>query len=150
MEDSSTDRVHVRRDVVAAIAAHARRESPKECCGLLVGNAREVCDAVETANVAVEPNRHYQVSPVDHFALIKRCRETSVQGSVPLEVIGVYHSHPRSAPVPSPTDRCEAFGDFLYVIVGPVGGPAPMEMRAYRLNDGEFEDVALGAEPPSD
>lgn len=101
-----------------------------------------MCDVVETANVAVEPHRHYQVSPIDHFALVKRYRETSAPGFEDLKIIGVYHSHPRSAPVPSPTDRRQAFGDFLYIIVGPIDGPAPIELQAYRLIEGEFESVA--------
>ena len=149
MEDSCNGRVYVRREVVAAIAAHARRESPKECCGLLVGTAREVHEAVATANVAVEPRRLYEVSPADHFALIKRCRDAPSQGSDRVEIVGVYHSHPRSAPVPSPTDRRDALADFLYVIAGPVDGSAPLVLRAYRLVNGEFEDVALGGEPPT-
>jgi len=58
-------------------------------------------------------------------------------------VIGAYHSHPRSAPVPSPTDLEEAFAEFLYIIAGPVDGSAHLELRAYRLQAGRFEDVPL-------
>jgi len=135
--------------VVAAIAAHARRESPRECCGLLVGTALEVQEAVATGNVAAEPHRLYQVSPADHFSLIRRCRDAPSRGSQSAEIIGVYHSHPRSAPVPSSTDRRDALADFLYVIAGPVDGSATLAVRAYRLVNGEFEDVALGGEPPT-
>ena len=131
--------------VVAKITSHAQRESPRECCGLLVGNAREVRDAVETANVAAEPHRHYTVSPADHFALIKRCRNAATDDAETIEVVGAYHSHPRSTPVPSPTDRREALRDFLYIIVGPLDGSTPVDLGAYRLVDGEFEAVALDA-----
>jgi proteasome lid subunit RPN8/RPN11 len=129
--------------VLDAIAAHARSESPRECCGLLTGTEFEVVDAVAAANVAVEPHRHYQVSPVDHFALIKRCRDVAAPGAAPVNVIGAYHSHPRSAPMPSPTDLAEAFGEFLYIIAGRVDGSARFEFRAYRLRSGRFEDVPL-------
>ena len=135
--------MHVRRDVVEAIAAHARRESPRECCGLLIGTAHEVIEAVATANVAAEPHRHYQVSPVDHFAQIKRCRDAASQGAEALDIIGAYHSHPRSSPVPSPTDLEEAFSEFLYIIAGPGDGSAALALRAYRLRGGQFEDVQL-------
>ena len=126
-----------------AIAAHACRDSPRECCGLLIGTELEVIEAVATANVAAEPSRHYQVSPVDHFAQIKRCRDTASQGAAAADVIGVYHSHPRSAPAPSPTDLEEAFGEFLYIIAGPAEGPAALAVRAYRLQAGRFEEVPL-------
>ena len=134
--------MRVRRDVFEAIAAHARRESPRECCGLLTGTALEVIEAVATANVAAEPHRHYQVSPADHFAQIRRCRDAASQGA-PLDIIGAYHSHPRSSPVPSPTDLEEAFGEFLYIIAGPADGSAALALRAYRLRGCESEDVQL-------
>lgn len=148
MEDSGAGRVYVRREVAAAIAAHARRASPHECCGLLLGTSLEVSEAVATANVAAEPGRRYQVSPVDYFALIKRCREAT--DSRHLEIVGVYHSHPHSAPVPSSTDHREALTDLLYIIAGPADGSVPLELRAYRLVGGSFEDVAMNGAPPDD
>jgi proteasome lid subunit RPN8/RPN11 len=135
--------MRVLRPVLEAIAAHARRDSPRECCGLLIGNEDKVIEAVATGNVAAEPLRHYQVSPVDHFAQIKRCREVGTEQGTAFNVIGVYHSHPRSAPTPSPTDLAEAFEEFLYLIAGPVDGTALLEIRAYRLEGGEFEGVQL-------
>lgn len=135
--------MRVRREVFDAIATHARRESPRECCGLLIGAEHEVMEAVATANVAAEPLRHYQVSPSDHFAQMKRCRELGSPRATAINVIGVYHSHPHSAPTPSPTDFDEAFEDFLYMIAGPVDGSAQLEVRAYRLQAGQFEDVQL-------
>ena len=135
--------MQVRREVLDAIAAHAQREHPRECCGLLIGTELELIEAVATANVAAEPHRHYQVSPVDHFAQIKRCRDVAAPGAAAVNVIGVYHSHPLSAPVPSPTDLEEALGEFLYIITGSVNGSAALALRAYRLQAGRFEDVQL-------
>lgn len=135
--------MQVRREVVDAIVAHARRDSPRECCGLLVGTELEVIEAVAAANVAADPIRHYQVSPVDHFAQIKRCRDVAAPGAAAVNVIGAYHSHPHSVPKPSPTDLEESFGEFLYIIAGPVDGSAQLELRAYRLQAGQFTDVPL-------
>ena len=135
--------MRIRREALDAIAAHARGDNPRECCGLLIGTEFEVIEAVATANVAAEPHRHYLVPPVDYFALIKRCRDATTPGVAPVSVIGAYHSHPRSAPVPSPTDLEEAFGEFLYVMAGPVDGSAQFELRAYRLEAGRFEHVPL-------
>ena len=135
--------MQVRREAVDAIVAHARRDSPRECCGLLVGTELEVTEAVAAANVAADPIRRYQVSPVDHFAQIKRCRGVAPRGAAAVNVIGVYHSHPRGVPEPSPTDLEEAFGEFLYLIAGPVDGSAQLELRAYRLQAGRFTDVPL-------
>ena len=130
-------RIRVASTVLQAIAAHARAEAPRECCGLLVGDNERIDEAVPARNQSDDPLRRYDVDPRDHLAAIKRCRGTSSS------VIGAYHSHPRSAPDPSPTDLAEAFGEFLYVIVGPVGDDRPGEIRAYWLIDGEFRPVDL-------
>jgi proteasome lid subunit RPN8/RPN11 len=131
--------MRVRRSVLDAIADHARRTQPEECCGLLVSSDDEIVEAVATSNLALDRERRYEVSPAEHFALIRRCRAED------LAIVGVYHSHPRSAPLPSPTDRELAFSEFLFVIAGPVTGDDPVDVRAYRLNDGAFEEVRLEA-----
>ena len=113
------------------------RDSPNECCGLLIGEDATIVEAVAVRNEAAEPHRRYQIPAIDHFRVIKRCRE---EGR--LAVVGAYHSHPRSAPEPSPTDLAEAFEEFLYVIAGPSAGDG-MDVRAYCLVDGRFEPVAL-------
>ena len=48
-------------------------------------------------------------------------------------MVGAYHSHPRSAPVPSPTDLAEAFEHFWFVIAGPISAGEPIAIRAYHL-----------------
>jgi len=134
--------VRVRRAVVDAIVAHARREHPRECCGLLVGDAHETIEAVAVSNVADDPLRQYVVSPAEHLAEIRRCRERSRAGAT-LDVIGAYHSHPHSPAQPSPTDLERACRDFLFVIAGPVSEAAGIQVRGYRLSEIEFEEVQL-------
>jgi desampylase len=129
--------VGVRRGVLDAIAAHARAEAPRECCGLLIGAAERIDEAARAENIADEPERRYVIDPAAYFAALRRCRGT------PASVIGAYHSHPRSAPEPSATDLAQAFGDFLYVIAGPIAGPGALDIRAYRLKDGNFRAVTL-------
>ena len=130
--------MRVPQTVMDAIGAHARRDFPHECCGLLIGDESQVIEAVPTQNVAAEPLRAYEVSPRDHFMLIRRCR---TQAGV--AIIGGYHSHPHGKPEPSPTDRDRAFSDFLYLIVGPADGSGPLEVRGYRWRDGAMEPVTL-------
>ena len=129
----------VRRGVLDAIEAHARRDAPEECCGLLLGTAAGIVEAVPARNIAAEPSRRYEIAPEDHFAAIRRCRSEGER----LAVVGGYHSHPRSAPVPSATDLEQAFLEFVYVIAGPVDGSAPLELRAYLLRDGVLAPVTF-------
>jgi proteasome lid subunit RPN8/RPN11 len=133
----------IRQTVIETIAAHARRDVPRECCGLLIGTDTEVIEAVPAANDADNPLRRYEVAPIAHLAQIRRCRELATATGVSVGVVGAYHSHPRSAPEPSPTDREQAFEDFLYVIAGPIQGALSLDVRAYRLRNGHFEAVEL-------
>ena len=118
------------------MVAHAHRDAPNECCGLLVGRVGEILEAVPTSNGASEPARRYEISPVDYFAQIHRCRRINERQGESFAVVGAYHSHPRGTPEPSVTDRAQAFRDFIFVIVGLGGSAGGMQIGAYTL-DGE-------------
>jgi proteasome lid subunit RPN8/RPN11 len=133
--------IRIRPAVLADIERHARAAAPAECCGLLIAEDGCIDEARAVDNQAADPERHYEVSPRDYIDALKRCRGTD------RIVIGAYHSHPRSLPHPSPTDREAAFSDFLYLIAGPVAGPVDLVIRAYRLKDGNFSPVGLVPDP---
>lgn len=120
-----------------SIAAHALREAPRECCGLLIGASGRIDEAVPVQNRAADPARRYQIDPRDFLAAVRRCRGTS------RAVVGAYHSHPRSSPDPSESDRADAFSNFLYVIAGHVAGDVLAPIRAYRLEHGNFRPIRL-------
>jgi proteasome lid subunit RPN8/RPN11 len=133
LTESAREAVRVRSQVLEDVAAHARDEAPLECCGLLIGVPDRIDAALRAHNLLVSPTR-FELDPVDHFDAIRRARESG------LAVVGVYHSHPASPPVPSPRDVAEAsYPDFLYLIAGLPGG----EVRAYRIAGGNFRPVAL-------
>ena len=123
--------VRIEREALTAIVAHARRDAPNECCGLLIGRPGAIIEAVPASNGASDPSRRYEISPVDYFTQIRRCRTINAAQSENFAVIGAYHSHPRGGPEPSETDTAQAFRDFVFVIVGLAGAAGGMEIRAY-------------------
>jgi proteasome lid subunit RPN8/RPN11 len=125
----------IRQSVLAAMIRHARDERPRECCGLLVGVRGQVLTARRAANLAVDPNR-YLIDPKAH---IEARRDGRLDGT---EVVGFYHSHPHSRPVPSVTDIAEAwYREHLYAIVGFTGDVA--ETRIYELRNAQFFELPL-------
>jgi proteasome lid subunit RPN8/RPN11 len=132
--------VTIPQAVVAEMLAHAREQAPLECCGLLIGVGEAVEESVRARNADPRATR-YLIDPDDHFAAIREARSRDRL------VIGAYHSHPASAPVPSETDIAEANSgaDFLYVIVSLLGE----DVRAFRFNDGRAIEVSLIAHPPA-
>jgi proteasome lid subunit RPN8/RPN11 len=124
-------------EVLEAIVDHARREAPRECCGLLIGSPSQIERTEPAGNIAHDPTRRYEIEPRDILAAIKRCRGSDYA------VVGAYHSHPRSLPEPSETDLAEAFPEFLYLIAGPVTGNARVKVEAYRLEGGNFRRIQI-------
>jgi proteasome lid subunit RPN8/RPN11/uncharacterized damage-inducible protein DinB len=117
--------------VRAELLAHAREDAPRECCGLLVGTDTTIDECIRSANLDPDPNR-YRIDPEVHIAANRRLRGSG-RG-----VIGVYHSHPHSAAIPSPADFLEAYyPDFIWVIVS-LAVPEAEAVAAYRLAPSGF------------
>jgi proteasome lid subunit RPN8/RPN11 len=121
--------------VIDAIIAHALDDAPRECCGLLLGTGPRITRAVRTRN-AQSGTARYLIDPLDHFSAIREAT------SLGLSIVGAYHSHPASAPVPSALDLDEATHDFYYVIAG-VADPARPDIRAFELARGNFRPLQL-------
>lgn len=128
--------VRVAGYLVRQMIDHARREAPHEACGLLLGEPGQILEVVPARNELADRSR-YRIDPRDHFAAIRRARAQA------RAVVGAFHSHPRSAPVPSATDLAEAWPEFLYLIVSlaPVCESEPV--KAWQLIDGTFQAVTL-------
>ena len=122
--------MRIRQEAFDRLVAHALEERPNECCGLLIGTADLVHDAVRARNVRRSPTK-FQVAPADHFAAIRKARASG------LEVIGAYHSHPNGPSGPSETDRARLNDPtMVHVIVSLAHGTRTV--RAFRFNDGTF------------
>lgn len=131
------DRIDVAAAVLTHLADHARAAEPAECCGLLLGHNGRIEAAHAARNASDDPFRRFLVDPADHFAAIRQARAGG------LAVIGAYHSHPVSAPVPSPTDLREGDESLIHVIVRPGGGAGGAIIRAWRLEAGNFSESRL-------
>jgi proteasome lid subunit RPN8/RPN11 len=129
------DVVTIARPALDAIVAHARGAAPRECCGILVGIGGRIVEAVPSANLADDPKR-FLIDPRTHIAARRDARAHGC------EVVGFYHSHPRSEAEPSETDRAEAsYPDHVYLIVGL--SVEPPDVRAFRLEQGNFRPLTV-------
>lgn len=94
---------------IATLRQEATREGRHECCGLLLGEGGltdgAIVEARPAANVAADPERHFEIDPAALFAAHRAARDGGLQ------VLGYYHSHPTGHPVPSATDCEHASGD---------------------------------------
>jgi proteasome lid subunit RPN8/RPN11 len=127
--------LRVRQHAIDQMVAHARAEAPNECCGLLLAADALVTDAVAARNLRRSPSR-FQIDPADHFAAIRRARETS------RDIVGAYHSHPRGPSVPSATDAEELNDPTLAHVIVSLATEPP-SVRAFEWADGNFMAIDL-------
>jgi proteasome lid subunit RPN8/RPN11 len=127
-----------------ALVAHAERDDPNECCGILVGR-RNNADAmvyrvIASPNIADADRRHnYQI---DWKTLLQTQRQARADQ---MEIIGFYHSHPDGSARLSQRDLDHAWSDCSYLILAVVAGRV-VNSASWRIDDRrrtfEFEPLA--------
>lgn len=123
--------MQLRRDLVEAIVAHARRDHPDEACGVLAGPAGS--DRAERFIPMVNAARSPTFFEFDSTDLLKLYRELDANDEVP---VVIYHSHTATEAYPSRTDiSLAAEPDAHYVLVS-TRDPEDYELRSYRIVDG--------------
>jgi len=127
--------VIVTREMVEDLVAHARDEAPNECCGMIAARDGRAVKVFRAVNAAGSPLR-YEFEGREQYRIQMEIEDAG------WDLGAIYHSHTRSAPVPSQTDINLAFyPDALYVIVG-VAGSEP-EVRAFEIRDGRVSEAEL-------
>ncbi len=122
------------------VITHALAELPNECCGLLAGRIVAGIAIVEShfpiRNDQPSPSA-FLTNPRDLLAAMRITREAK------LDVLAFYHSHPRSAAVPSRRDlEQNTWGETAaHIIIGHV--ESVPEFRAWWLGEANFTEVAV-------
>jgi proteasome lid subunit RPN8/RPN11 len=133
--------LHLPPAVATELLRHARAELPNEACGLLSGS---LADGRATRfhparNVDASPLR-YNVHPDDLVRITFAIEEAGE------ELVAIFHSHTRSAAVPSATDRRTAmYPDPFYVLASLAlpDTPPASALRAWRIIRGGAFEVPL-------
>ena len=133
--------MRIDRALLDEIVAHAVRDAPNECCGLVVGRDGAARAAHALENLAASPFRF----DIDGRELIKFAFADEDAGEDGL--VGIYHSHTRSDPYPSQTDVNFAAGwpgvEWLIVGVPKKGSDTEPEVRSYLIEDGVIREVDI-------
>jgi len=81
---------------------HTNDEEPNESCAILYGNKINEENVVKeiwlTENIESSPIE-FTLSPEQNLEMHKKCKELN------LEIIGIFHSHPKGEAYPSNTDK---------------------------------------------
>ena len=117
------------RDMVDAIVAHARRDHPDECCGVVAGRSGVATRMFEMENAERSPTGF----TFDSAEWLRVYREIDDADE---DLLVVYHSHTATEAYPSRTDiGLAAEPDAHYVLVS-TKEQGTDELRSYRIIDG--------------
>lgn len=133
----ASNAVRVRREILVKMQEEAAKTPEQECCGLLAGRGGIISEIFRARNAHANPATGYEIAPRELFQLMREMRAQDLQ------LLGIYHSHPRGENRPSPTDIGQAFyPDTLYVILSPLPG-TPQPIRAFLICDGEATEMTI-------
>jgi [CysO sulfur-carrier protein]-S-L-cysteine hydrolase len=137
--------VRIDAALLERIVAHARRDYPNECCGMVAVRGGRAVAVYEATNIQASPLR-FEVDPLE---VLRVDNAIEAQG----DTLGaIYHSHTRSEPYPSQTDIGFAahWGpDVEWLIVG-LSRDGDATVRCYRIDDGAVQEVDVEVEVASD
>ena len=118
--------------VLDDVSAHADEEAPRECCGVLIGRPDVILESARALNLADGTTR-FLLDPRDHIRAMRESRARQ------MDVVGFYHSHPRSPAYPSRTDVAESgYAGALHLIAGE--GDRGREMRLFVIDGASVEE----------
>ncbi len=119
------------------ILAFAWSEAPKEVCGWLAGEGSRAERVYPVSNVA---ESGFRMHPEAQLTAMREIREAG------LDIVGTYHSHPRTPAKPSVRDRqLRFYPDCLHLIVSLVA--LEPSVRAFRISrDSPFCGVKVFVE----
>ena len=127
--------MRIKREATEHILTHAEMDAPVEACGYLLGSKDVIEWAVAITN-AEEREDHFTFDPQEQYEAYKKADKLG------MEIVGAYHSHPRTQAYPSPEDVRLAFDPgLLYVIASLMDGGRMV--RAFWIERGEVREEPL-------
>ncbi len=139
------DALELPRAIYDEIIAHALEAYPEgspgeEVCGILAGRDGRAEVLYRAVNVAENRAVRYEVSPQD---LLRIFNDMDARG---LQLVAIYHSHPRTEAYPSPTDRQLAFYPDAYYVIVTLRDRSNPRLRAFRIVEGKVSEVDVSVE----
>ena len=127
--------LHLSRSDLDEVLAHARRDHPDECCGVMAGTVQgsdvHVSRTIPMTNAERSPT-WFSFDPLEWLRVSRAVEDDDDQ-----EVVVVYHSHTMTEAKPSRTDLTYAanLGDVIWLLASTRSDEE--EVLAWRVLDGQ-------------
>ncbi|HMJ72407.1 MAG TPA: M67 family metallopeptidase [Solirubrobacterales bacterium] len=128
--------MRISQSLVDEIVAHARQDLPNECCGMVGGGGEEARTVYRAENAEASPLR-YSIDAKEQFRLMRAIEDAGE------ELVGIYHSHTKSAAYPSQTDvNLAGWPDAVYLIVS-LAEPGAPDLKGFWIREGKIAEAEL-------
>lgn len=117
-----------------AMQRHINYQAPLEACGLLGGKDNRVELVLPVRNAAESPVRF----KMDPRAQLRAMEQIEAEG---MEILAIFHSHPKGPSVPSPTDIEEAAYPVVNIIWSKAG--RRWQARGFWIEAGQVTETPL-------
>ncbi len=125
------------RPIVVQLLTQAQKNPEREVCGLISARNGVACNSYPVTNIASSPGTLFEMDPKEQIQAMRQMRESDE------ELWAIYHSHPHAPATPSHRDLADAaYPDALYLVIS-LNTDGVLEIRGYRLQQGEFHAVDL-------
>lgn len=127
--------LEIDRSVYDRLVAHARRDHPDECCGVVAGRAGRATRVVEMDNAERSPT-FYRFDAAEQLRVWRQMDEADE------EPVVIYHSHTATEAYPSRTDvalASEPAAHYVLISTRPELAPE-VEFRSFRIRDGQVTE----------
>ena len=131
--------MRIAQDLLDEMIAHARRDAPNECCGVVGVRDGRATRVVPVKNEAASPLK-FEMG-IELFYALDAIDEAGE------ELGAIYHSHTRTFPYPSQTDInwSEQYPGAEWLIVGLTGDGEAL-VRSYLISGGQVHEVPVEVE----
>ncbi|MBU7320588.1 M67 family metallopeptidase [Paenibacillus oleatilyticus] len=135
--------IRIRREVWSEMLGHCLEAMPREACGLLFGCLSAVgvpvaLNYVPIANVAANPLHSFELHPQE---LVRALYAAGGKQ----ELVGIVHSHPRTAPYPSDHDLATLWHSTPSHWIVSLRDPSLPEVKAFAFRKRQQENFGLEA-----
>lgn len=114
----------IKQEIVKEIIVHAKKEKPRECCGILAGKDNLITHIFKLTNIQKDLDR-YEMDPKEQVMVFEEIDRFK------LELLGIYHSHPHSPAIPSAIDIMRAFYPTIAFFIVSLLDEEKPELKAY-------------------
>jgi proteasome lid subunit RPN8/RPN11 len=121
----------IRRDLVDAMVAHARRDHPDEACGVIAGP-----EGVDRPERLIEMENAERSPTFYRFDSGEQLRVWRAMDAADEAPVVIYHSHTATEAYPSRTDVSYASEPDAHYVLISTRDPEEHELRSYRIVDG--------------